>query len=122
MRDETLTYVRTFGQIIDDLVATLTGLDDAALNTPINLDEANTMAALATHTVAAGEFWTLVLVGGQRIPRDRPAEFHAVDSGPALAAFYGFLVLTLGWFLVIAGRLWQLAPETPGQAGGVVTE
>jgi hypothetical protein len=35
------------------------------------------------------------------------------------AAFYGFLVLTLGWFLVIAGRLWQLAPETPSQAGGV---
>jgi hypothetical protein len=37
------------------------------------------------------------------------------------AAFYGFLALTLGWFLVIAGRLWQLAPETPGQAGGGVT-
>jgi uncharacterized damage-inducible protein DinB len=86
MSNETLTYARTFGQIIDDLVATLTGLDDAALNAPINLDEANTMAALATHTVAAGEFWTLVLVGGQRIPRNRPAEFQAVASGSALIA------------------------------------
>lgn len=33
------------------------------------------------------------------------------------ATFYGFLALTLGWFLVIAGRLWQLtrgaAPQMP---------
>ncbi|MBX0331071.1 DinB family protein [Oscillochloris sp. ZM17-4] len=86
MSDETIAYARTFGQIIDDLIATLTGLDDAALNAPIDLDEANTMAALATHTIGAGAFWTLVLVGGQRIPRDRPAEFRAVASGPELIA------------------------------------
>lgn len=24
------------------------------------------------------------------------------------AAFYGFLALILGWFLLVAGRLWQL--------------
>jgi hypothetical protein len=33
------------------------------------------------------------------------------------AAFYGFLVLILGWFLLIAGRLWRLsrssAPQMP---------
>jgi hypothetical protein len=28
------------------------------------------------------------------------------------AAFYGFLALTLAWFLAIAGRLWQLAGRT----------
>lgn len=84
MSAETAAYARTFGQIIDDLIATLSGLDDAALNAPIELDEANTMAALAAHTIGAGEFWSLVLVGGQRIPRDRPAEFRAVASAPEL--------------------------------------
>jgi hypothetical protein len=38
------------------------------------------------------------------------------------AAFYGFLVLTLGWFLVIAGRLWQLARAAPGRAGAAAAE
>jgi uncharacterized damage-inducible protein DinB len=86
MSAETETYARTFAQIIGDLVTVLSDLDDATLNAPLPLAEANTMAALATHTVGAGEFWTLVLVGGQRIPRDRPAEFQAVARGADLIA------------------------------------
>lgn len=31
------------------------------------------------------------------------------------AAFYGFLVLILGWFLLIAGRLWRLAQGSAPQ-------
>src|SRR4051794_12345766 len=39
------------------------------------LADINTFFALATHLVAAGEFWTLHAVGGRPTIRDRAAEF-----------------------------------------------
>ncbi len=45
-----------------------------------DLADINTFFALATHLVAAGEFWTLHAVGGQPTNRDRPAEFRAHGS------------------------------------------
>lgn len=48
--------------------------------------DANTIYALATHTVGMGEFWVLALVGQRTITRNRAAEFRAQGSGPALSS------------------------------------
>jgi hypothetical protein len=52
-------------------------LPDEVLNRAVPICEANTLFALATHLVGAGEFWVLVLAGGREGDRDRDAEFHA---------------------------------------------
>ena len=75
-------------RIARDTLQALDGLSDEVLNRPLPLPETNSLFALATHLVGAGEFWTLVLAGGQEIPRDRPAEFHATGTGAALVARY----------------------------------
>lgn len=62
----------------------------------------------ATHTLGAGEFWTLVLVGGQALPRDRPAEFRAVGHGPDLIARFE------GWIAALQALLADLPAEALG--------
>ncbi len=88
MSQETAAYANVLAQLARDIIAQLEGLSDDELNHPVPLPEANTIAAIATHAVGAGEYWTLVLLGGQDIPRDRPAEFRAVGHGPDLIARY----------------------------------
>jgi uncharacterized damage-inducible protein DinB len=58
------------------------------LNRKLTLPESNTLFALATHLVSAGEFWVLVLVGERAIPRDRPTEFSATGEVQELLARY----------------------------------
>ncbi|HMQ35277.1 MAG TPA: DinB family protein [Chloroflexaceae bacterium] len=88
MAQEATAYAQMLTQIARDIIGQLEGLSDEELNHPVPLPDANTLAAVATHTIGAGEYWTLVLVGGQDIPRDRPAEFRAVGHGPDLIARY----------------------------------
>ncbi|HEY1354404.1 MAG TPA: hypothetical protein VGF67_32745 [Ktedonobacteraceae bacterium] len=54
----------------------------------LHLPESNTLCALATHLVAAGEFWVLVLAGKREIARDRQAEFSATGQAPFLLPRY----------------------------------
>ncbi|NTU81908.1 MAG: DinB family protein [Chloroflexales bacterium] len=108
MISETTAFAQVLTQIARDIIAQLEGLSDAELNQPVPLPEANTLAALATHTLGAGEFWTLVLVGGQAIPRDRPAEFRAVGHGPALIARFE------GWIVALQALLADLPAEALG--------
>lgn len=71
-----------------EIMAKLARRSDAQLNQLLPIPEANTLFAIATHAVGMAEFWTLVLVGGWAIPRDRASEFRASGSGSALLARY----------------------------------
>lgn len=71
-----------------DVLAQLKGISYENLNRPLTLPETNTLFALATHLVGAGEFWVLVIAGGRSMPRDRAAEFRASGSLADLTARY----------------------------------
>lgn len=88
-----------------DALAQLDGIPDRLLNRPLPLPETNTLFALASHLVGAGEFWTLTLVGGQAIPRDRAAEFHATGTVDDLRARYD------RWLAQLRTVCDDLAPE-----------
>lgn len=88
MSDETTQIARVLDQIGHEVLAQLQDLSDEELNRPLTLPETNTLFALATHLVGAGEFWVLVVAGGRTIPRDRPAEFRASGSRADLTARY----------------------------------
>lgn len=81
-------FAQMLERIARDTLRALEDIPDEVLNRPLPLPETNSIFALATHLVGAGEFWTLVLVGGREIPRDRPAEFHATGTGAALVTRY----------------------------------
>jgi uncharacterized damage-inducible protein DinB len=66
----------------------LHSVPEALLNQPLVLPETNTLFALATHLVGAGEFWVLVMAGERTIARDRLAEFHATGTLAELTARY----------------------------------
>jgi uncharacterized damage-inducible protein DinB len=57
-------------------------------NRRLTLPESNTLCALATHLVAAGEFWVLVLVGRRDIARNRQSEFTASGQAEDLLPRY----------------------------------
>jgi uncharacterized damage-inducible protein DinB len=84
MNSEVRTIADFLERIARDLIAQLEGLPDEVLNRSLPWADANTLFAVATHTVGMGEFWVLALVGGQKIERNRAAEFHARGSGAEL--------------------------------------
>ncbi len=88
MANEALHIASVLDAIGRDVIQQLTGIPDDLLNKPLELPETNTLFALATHLVGAGEFWVLVLAGGWHIERDRLAEFHATGQGADLLARY----------------------------------
>lgn len=84
MNPEARTIADFIERIARDLIAQIQDLSDEMLNRPLPLAEANTLFAVATHTVGMGEFWVLALVGGQTLARNRSAEFQAQGTGAAL--------------------------------------
>ena len=72
----------------NEIIEKLEQLTDEQLNRPLPVPDANTLFAIATHTVGMGEFWVLSLVGGRSVARDRPAEFQATGQGSVLVARY----------------------------------
>lgn len=75
---------RVAREIMDKLAA----LNDAQLNQPLPVPDANTVFAIATHAVGMGEFWVLTLVGDRPSNRNRAAEFRAVGESQALLDRY----------------------------------
>jgi hypothetical protein len=108
MADEARAYSQVLTILAREIIVQLEGLSDEELNTLVPLPDANTLAALATHTLGAGQYWTLTLVAGQAIPRDRPAEFRAVSHGPELIARFE------GWVAALHTMLATLPPEALG--------
>jgi len=88
MQSEAAQIASVIERIARDIVAKIENLPDEVLNRPMPVPDANTIYALATHTVGMGEFWVLALVGGRTIARNRAAEFRAQGSGPALLVRY----------------------------------
>ena len=74
--------------IARDAMAQFGDITDEDFNRKLNLPESNTLCALATHLVSAGEFWVLVLVGKREIPRNRAAEFFATGRAQDLLPRY----------------------------------
>jgi uncharacterized damage-inducible protein DinB len=88
MANEGSHFASVLGYIGRDVLEQLRAVPEALLNQTLALPETNTLFALATHLVGAGEFWVLVLAGGRTIARDRLAEFHATGTLPELVARY----------------------------------
>jgi uncharacterized damage-inducible protein DinB len=88
MPSEAAQIASVIERIARDIIAKIENLPDEVLNQPMPVPDANTIYALATHTVGMGEFWVLALVGGRTIVRNRAAEFRAQGSGRALVARY----------------------------------
>jgi uncharacterized damage-inducible protein DinB len=63
-----------------DVLLQLHAVPESQLNQPVGLEDANTLFALATHLVGAGEDWVLHYAGGRTINRDRPSEFRAAGT------------------------------------------
>lgn len=75
-------------RIARDAMRQFEGIAPEDFNRPLELPESNTLFALATHLVGAGEFWVLVLAGKREIPRDRQSEFSATGRVEDLLARY----------------------------------
>jgi uncharacterized damage-inducible protein DinB len=74
--------------IARDAMAQFGDIAQDDLNRELKLPESNTLFALATHLVGAGEFWVLVLVGQRNIPRERSTEFYATGQARDLLDRY----------------------------------
>ena len=105
MSDETTQIASVLDYIGQQALAQLQDLSDEELNRPLTLPETNTLFALATHLVGAGEFWVLAVAGGRTIPRDRLAEFRATGSFSDLTARYE------RWLAGVQEVLGALVPE-----------
>jgi len=71
-----------------DVLRELVDLPEAVLNQTVLVPEGNTLFAVATHLVGAGEFWVLALAGGRHIVREREAEFRACGTYADLEVRY----------------------------------
>jgi uncharacterized damage-inducible protein DinB len=72
-----------------EILKTLDGLNDTALDWKPLPAETNSLAALAVHSLGAERWWLHEIVGGKKVARDREAEFHArAENVTALKAEY----------------------------------
>ena len=72
--------------VAGDVIRALEGVPEELLNRSVEVPEANSLYAIATHLMASGESWTLGAVGGQNLERDRDAEFVATGRYADLRA------------------------------------
>jgi hypothetical protein len=86
MSNESRAIAQYIERLVADIVKELHDLPDELLNWPWPIPDANTLFAMATHTVGMGEFWVLSLVGGAPSDRNRDAEFRANGHGPDIIA------------------------------------
>jgi hypothetical protein len=88
MASEAETITAKLDELARQALAQMEGLPEEALNRTLALPETNSLYALATHLAGAGEFWTVTMVGGRDIPRDRAAEFSTTGTLTALRERY----------------------------------
>ena len=102
MADQTepLLFLRFIGSSLDRLVACLEGLSADELNWRPQAPAANSLYALAIHTLGNAEENILETLGGQVVGRDRKGEFAVSgDSVEAVAARWRELRERLAWTL-----------------------
>lgn len=88
MNAEGIAFADVLEHIGRGVLHELVDVPDAVLNQPVPVPEGNSLFAIATHLVGAGEFWVLALAGGRHIPRDREAEFRATGTYADLEVRY----------------------------------
>jgi uncharacterized damage-inducible protein DinB len=71
------TYIEILRVRRADILKTLEGLNEEALNWRPLPNEANSLYALALHSLGAERKWIHEIIGGQKIERDREAELRA---------------------------------------------
>lgn len=79
---EAMLFWRYISSSVDQLIATLEGLDTTEINWK-PLPTGNSLSVLATHTMGNCADNLLSTLGGQAIPRDRDAEFAAHGESAA---------------------------------------
>ena len=90
--NEALIFWRYIASSLDRLVGCLEDLTEAQLNWRPDAPEANSLYALAVHTLGNAEENLLQTLGGQPVGRDRDGEFAAQGVAPqALAARWAAL-------------------------------
>lgn len=94
---------------MEGVLRAVEGVPEAALAWAPPIPGANTLAALAVHAVASGEWWILVCVRGDDIPRDREAEFRATPTAAAIRARFE------AWYDAVAHLIREQPPEWFGQ-------
>ncbi len=83
MNAEVELYAVELHRLLDKIVASVEGLEEAQLNWRPPLRGANSRYVLVAHVLGNLEAWVLGIACGQAIDRDRPAEFAAsgADAG-----------------------------------------
>ncbi len=76
-QDELALYWRKIASSLDRLLDTLDGLDEAQVNWRPPAPNANSLYALATHTMGNVEENLLGVLAGRPVARDRDGEFRA---------------------------------------------
>lgn len=71
------TYIEILRVRRADILKTLEGLNEEALNWRPLPNEANSLYALALHSLGAERQWIHEIIGGRKIERDREAELRA---------------------------------------------
>ena len=83
LQHELALYWRKIAGSLDRLLATLDGLDEEQLNWRPPAPNANSLYALATHTLGNAEENLLGVLAGQPVERDREGEFRASGNSTA---------------------------------------
>ena len=80
MTPEGESYARYIAYVRDAIVAELEGMTAEALNWRLEMPETNTIYMSAFHASMSMRHWVLTWAGGEKIERDRDAEFRASGS------------------------------------------
>src|SRR5215469_5713750 len=88
MSIEGVALAEVLERIGRNVLRELVDLPQDVLNQPVPVPEGNTLFAVATHLVGAGEFWVLALAGGRHIAREREAEFRSSGTYADLEVRY----------------------------------
>ena len=83
MTGELALYAAELNRLLDGLIESIGGLDEAQLIWRPPAPDSNSCYVIATHVLGNLEAWVLGIACGQPIERDRPAEFKA--TGPNAA-------------------------------------
>lgn len=98
-------FLSTSAECIRSMMTILTALGDDLANVRPDLPGANSCYAIANHCIGVVDYWGGSFIAGQRIPRDRSAEFRATGSVTDMV-----------------GRLAALQRRLPGWVNIAVTE
>lgn len=77
MTPEGEAYVRYIAFVRDAIIRELETVPEEALNWPLGVPETNTLYMSAFHASMSVRSWVLTWAGGEKIERDRDAEFKA---------------------------------------------